>query len=445
MHETHWGTGAWRENLDETAFDPEHPQAFPAGHAADMMGRLRVRLRAEGSDLVAYGYGGQRIMIPASEIGAVHTVDAYRVGGVSHGRALLVLDKRNGILLRAAGLWETYGEVARVCRAVGAPGPSHEIPSSVTAPRGRAREGNKRTRRRTVTLYYQKAAGYRGLRVRPRGNALRVLAALAVFAVTVGIAGFIGTVPALLLPDWIGKVRVLIGMIGCVLGVAGGIWLFAAMSHALLDGLRWVVASVQARGVAPPDRFFRRRGSSGKWSGFATVGLTALVPLLVIWGPGLAIVSGVHGVSDSNLVARLRADGVRTAGTLIDVPDYSTDSNGDTTVTNVATLSFGAGGQNWQDTDPSIGGRPLPLDPGNPGATSVPLTVVYDPHDPGTAAALRQITGSVWHGAPTANVISGTLFTLALPPLTWLVLLRIRRRTRSRGADLFNDITTAAE
>jgi hypothetical protein len=437
MHQTHWGDRAWRANLDETALDPRRPQAFPAARAADLMGRLRVRLLAEERDLVACGYGGQRIVIPAPEIGAVHTVNSYRTGIATRSQALLVLDKHNRILLRAAGLWETYGEVARVCRAIGAPAPSHELPSYSRVTRGR------RTRSVRVTPVYLKAPGYRRLRTRPRGAALLTLAGVAIFLAVAGAAGFIGTVPAILLPEWTGKVRVLIGMIGCTLGVAAGAWLFQAMRNVLRDGVRWVIASVQGRGAAPAARFFRRRGSSPRWSGLLNLGLIVMIPLLVIWGPGLAIVSGVHGVSDSHLVAELRADGVRTAGALIDVPQYSTDSGGNTTVTDVPTLSFTADGQQWQDTDPAIGGQPLPLYSGDPIATHVPLTVVYDRYDPGTAAALGQITGSVWHGAPTANVISGIVLTLALPALIWLTVVRIRRQ-RLRNAGLLSDIATPA-
>src|SRR5262249_35222944 len=150
-------------------------------------------------------------------------------------------------------------------------------------------------------------------------------------------------------------------------------------------------------------RFFQRRGTSDKWAGFVTAGMILLVPALIGWGPAVAIATGVHGVSDSHLVAGLRANGVRTQGFLIDVPDYGTDDNGNTTVTDVSTLAFRAGGQDWEDTDPSIGGRPLPLDSSDPIDTREPVTVVYDPSDLNTAAALRQITGSVWHGAPTAN------------------------------------------
>jgi hypothetical protein len=82
-----------------------------------------------------------------------------------------------------------------------------------------------------------------------------------------------------------------------------------------------------------------------------------------------AIASGVHGVSDSHLVAELRAQGVSAQGFLIDVPDYETDDNGNTTVTDVSTLSFKPDGQSWETDDPSIGGRPLPLDSVDPEGT----------------------------------------------------------------------------
>jgi hypothetical protein len=257
--------------------------------------------------------------------------------------------------------------------------------------------------------------------------------------VIVGLGGLIGVLPAEVLPGWIGSVRVLIGIIGVALGAAGGIWVFAALTHVVTDGLRWTFASLEAMMPAPPSRFFQRRGTSDKWAGAVTAGMILLVPALIGWGPGVAIASGVHGLSDSRLVAGLRANGVATPGFLIDVPDYSTDSNGNTTVTDVSTLEFTAQAQQWQDTDPSIGGRPLPLDSGDPIATREPVTVVYDPSDPGTAAARRQITGSVWHGAPTANVIVGIIFTLALPLLILSLVVRIRRRRWLRNSKMLDE------
>jgi hypothetical protein len=188
----HWGTRAVQKNLDETVYDPGHPQAFPAQHPTDLMGRLRVRLRAEDNAIVAYGFRGQRIEIPSPEIGAVRTVRAYRTGSANRGQALLVFDKQDRILLRASGLWETYGEVARVCRVAGAPSPEHvrylRYPSS-TSRNATASQRRKARRTRQKPPLYQKAPGYRRLRTSPRGTTLRVLALLAAFGVTVGLGG----------------------------------------------------------------------------------------------------------------------------------------------------------------------------------------------------------------------------------------------------------------
>jgi hypothetical protein len=230
------------------------------------------------------------------------------------------------------------------------------------------------------------------------------------------------------MPEWTGAVRTLIGIIGALLGATGGVWLGTAIAHLVAGAVRWTVTSVAMRTPAPPGRFFSRRARAGRWTATANLGLVALVPALIAWGPGVGTASLVHGFRDSSLVAELRAQGVQTPGLLIDVQQFSTD-NGNTTVSDVPTLSFLA----WQATDPSIGGRPLPLDPADPLGTRKPETVVFLPSDPQTAAAAQQLAGSVWHGAPTANLISGGLLTLALPPSLWLLVLRIRRRPWSRA------------
>jgi hypothetical protein len=203
-----------------------------------------------------------------------------------------------------------------------------------------------------------------------------------------------------------------------------------------VDALRWAVSSFRARTVAPPDRFFVRRQPSARWAALWTVGFVALMAAMVGWGPGVGIASLTNGLRDSALVAQLRAHGVAMPGLLIDVPRYSIDSNGDTTETDVATLSF----LGQEVTDPSIGGRPLPLDPGDPVGTRRPVTVVFLPQDLSTAAARQQITGSVWHGAPTANMISAPLLTLALPVAVWRFVARVRRLRRRRDGILLDDL-----
>jgi hypothetical protein len=292
----------------------------------DLMGRIRVRLRAEDGNLVAYGFGGQRIVLPASSVGAVRTVDAYRVRRANCGRGLLILDHEGRILVWAKGRWDTYGEVAKVCRAAGISAPSHVVSSfgptsSVRYGKGSSRRARQsaRQRQRRVPLY-QEAPGCRKLRMVPRGTTVRVLAKSALFLLTVIVAALVGIIPAVVLPEWIGAVRVLLGIAGAVLGVVGGVWLFAAVSRVVTDALRWAVASRLAGTLAPPDRFFRRRERSGARSRLATAALVALVPALIAWGPGVGTASLVHGLSDSNLVATLRAHGVSTPGFLIDVP-----------------------------------------------------------------------------------------------------------------------------
>ena len=432
MVASHWGSRVLNRNLDELASDPKHPQAFPVERAMDVMGRIRVRLRAEDRKVVAYGYGGQRIEIPASSVRAVHTVNAYRMGPLNRGEALLVLDGQKRVLLRAPGVWETYGEVRRVCRAAGLPEPTREYYWASSSRRRRA--GQRRP------PLYRKAPGYHRLRTAPRGYTLRVLVKLVLALAVIGFTAFLGVLPAVALPGWTGAVRTLIGIIGALIGVAAGAWVWATIAHAAACGLRWTIASAEAGAVAPARRFFTRREAPGKRASLITAAMVLGIPALVIWGPGIAIVSAAHGLSDSHLVAELRAQGVSAPGRLIDVPNYETDSHGNTTATDVPTLAFKAGGQDSETRDPAIGGRPLPLDSFDPVNTSQPVTVVYLPGDPGTAAAAQQLSGSVWHGAPTANEISGSVLTALLPLWLWRTVVRIRRRRWLRNADLLDDI-----
>jgi hypothetical protein len=233
----------------------------------------------------------------------VRTASSFRTGRITHGRALLVLDHQRQILLRASGLWETYGEVAAVCRAAGAPAPKHVDPT--TATRTVTRPSGRKTRYsgKPVPPHFAKAPGYHRLRVRSRGSFLRVLALLVLFAVTTGLGVFLGVTPAVLLPEWLGAVRTLIGIIGVLAGAAAGIWAGAAVMHVAVDGLRWAVSSWLVRTMAPAGRFFRRRERSQVWSLAWNLTLTALVPALVIWGPGVGIASLAHGFRDAALVA----------------------------------------------------------------------------------------------------------------------------------------------
>src|SRR5207248_10030575 len=154
---------------------------------------------------------------------------------------------------------------------------------------------------------YVKAPGYRRLRTIPRGTSVRVIIGGMLGLAIISGAAIAGTFPAQALPGWIGSVRVLLAIIGAVLGAAAGLWLCRAVYHLALDALRWVAASVGARAVAPARRFFgqergERREHSGNWSRAATIGLMALVPALIGWGPGVGIASLANGPSDSHLV-----------------------------------------------------------------------------------------------------------------------------------------------
>jgi hypothetical protein len=68
----HWGSREWRKNIDDLVPDPSHPRAFPSKYPMDLMGRIRVKLCAEDGNLVAYGFGGQRVVLPAKSVGAVN-------------------------------------------------------------------------------------------------------------------------------------------------------------------------------------------------------------------------------------------------------------------------------------------------------------------------------------------------------------------------------------
>jgi hypothetical protein len=433
MSVTHWASQEWRRNLDELVADPVHPLAFPAEDPADLMGRLRVKLRAGDNAVEAYGFGGQKIVIPRSEIKAIRTVNRYRLQGREREQGLLVLDHDNRVLLRADGLWETYGEVARLCRAVGLPSSTHEYNYSY-----------RRSRNRVSSLpYYRPAPGYQRLRRHPRGYGWLILLKVLVWLAVMAVGGLIGVLPAAFLPGWFGAARVLLGIAGVALGVCLGLWACGTVSRLIGDGLRWIAASRRARWWAPPHRFFGGMWETEIWGRIATAALVLSVPACVIWGPGVGIVSAVHGLQDSALVADLRTNGVQAPGHLIDVPQYSTDSNGDEQETDVATLSFKVDGANVQATDPAIRGQALPLDSGDPLDTSVAVTVVYDPNDTSKAATVQQITGSVWHGAPTANEIVGGLLTAALPLALLAAIFRVNRR-RQRGANMLDNLADAS-
>src|SRR5215469_1233110 len=124
--------------LGNPEFDPRRPAAYPLSRVTDLLGEMPVRLRAEGTSLVAYGFGGQRIQVQASAIDGVWIHRGYRLRRRRAAAALLVIDKQRRVLLRAPGAW-AQPEVAEICRNLGlrkpkflsAPGARREVPSLV--------------------------------------------------------------------------------------------------------------------------------------------------------------------------------------------------------------------------------------------------------------------------------------------------------------------------
>lgn len=407
------------------------PEARPVPPVSDLMGRQPVRVAAEGTDLVAYGFGGQRIAIPVTSIASVVAHPGYKGRFRSPGPALVVLDARERALLRAAGTWGEYPWLDRwgrpvtdlkaVCDSLTLPPP--EFLSRYSA---RSRRPGRR-----------RAPGYRRLRTRPRGFALWVLALCLLIPTVLGLGIFAGTLPAVALPSAIGSVRVLIGIAGGVLGGVAGLWLLGHALAAAAGTIRWAVFSLRAHSPAPPARFFERDKRPGTARKLATAGMVLLVPALVGWGPGVGIVTLVHGFSDQALVTLLRQHGVPTLGLVVDEPSWTTDSSGDVVIHHHPTLAFYGGGLGKTVTrapDPAIGGRTWPIN------EKKLLIVVYDPADPQRAAVQQQIEGSPWHGAPTGNLVACSILTAGLPVLVWLVVRRIRGMRRAGREEMLEGI-----
>lgn len=411
----------------------------------DLRGNYRVWLEAEGDVLVAHGWGGQRIEIPASRIGRVCMVSDYRLNGTSRPESLLILDRYGEVLLRAPGKWQVFGSVQEVCEAAGLRKPTYRGPVQTDPWSYKYQSRRSRSYRYDYGTgrSYSKAMDYRRLRTGSLWMIPRRLVQVPLALAVLLAFAFIGLIPGVALPDWFGDARVLIGIAGVVLGLAAGLWVFRLVSHGVDDSLSWAFASARVRRPAPPGRFFQFPGWPSWQTGAATLLLWALVPTLIVFGPVIGIVSGAHGLADSSLVGQLRSHGVRAAGFLNDNHQVTVESNGSTEVSDVPVLRFSdRDGFTWTVTDPSIGGRPLPLDSADPVSTHRPVTVVYLPDDPDTAAASGQLHGSVWNGAPTANVITSLVLTfLGLPLLAWRLVRRYRRRWTA-GSDLLDRIAT---
>ncbi|HTU76062.1 MAG TPA: hypothetical protein VMG38_21300 [Trebonia sp.] len=270
--------------MGDPEFDPKFPAAYPVEGRAGLLGEMPVRLRAEGKVLVAYGFGGQRLEIPATSIAQVWIHPEFEAyPGRATRAALLVLDTRHHVLLKAPGAWGPG--VREVCQHLGL----HRQPVVLDAEPARRKAGHLRN-----------ADGYRRLRVRPAGS--RVAAA----AGRLGGAGLClggaigGASLGLLLPASVGDTRILVAVGLGVVGALSGAWLYNFGTRLAGGLIRWAVASRRAGAPAPAGRFLRVSGASS-WTELATSAvLAAAVPALAIWGAAIEAITLTRGGSLSH-------------------------------------------------------------------------------------------------------------------------------------------------
>lgn len=386
-----------------------------------------MRLAAEGTDFVAYGLGGQRIVIPACEIGAVRVSSAYRASGRRSGPCIAVLDRAGRLLLRAGGVWDervvrgrkaddrgqvTDTGLSAVCESLDIAYPEYLL--GAAARRERAR--------------WRKAPGYRRLRTRSLGLRMALLGlrmalllcllvCLLLALVLCGLCIALGLSIAAALPHGFGDVTSLIALVL----VVASVW-----ATALLIGLarhlhNWAGESLNRRAFARRDQFLGRDSTQREIArGWLTLLMLLAIPSLIAWGPVIGLISLVHGFSDQALVTVLRQHGVTAAGTITSDTEYSTDPDGNPVISITTRLAFrSADGKSVSTPDPRINGWTWPVNQPS-------VEVVYDPARPSTAAVAGQLSGSVWRGAPTGNLICGALLTAALVPLTRATIRRIR-------------------
>jgi hypothetical protein len=383
-----------------------------------------VRLAAEGTDFVAYGLGGQRIVIPACEIGAVRVSSAYRAGGRRSGPCIAVLDRAGLLLLRAGGVWDervvrgrkaddrgqvTGTGLSAVCESLDIAYPEYLLGAAAR------REGAR----------WRKAPGYRRLRTRSPGFRMALLGlrmalllcllpalALCVVCIALGTSSIVAA-----LPRGFGDVTSLIALVLVVASVWATAW-FTGLARRLRN---WAGESLARRAFAPRGQFLSRDPAQREVArGRLTLLMLLAIPSLIAWGPVIGLISLAHGFSDQALVTVLRQHGVTAAGTITSDTEYSTDPDGNPVISITTRLEFrSADGTPVSTPDPRINGWTWPVNQPS-------VEVVYDPARPSTAAVAGQLSGSVWRGAPTGNLICGTLLTAALVPLTWATIRRIR-------------------
>jgi hypothetical protein len=271
------GVIKWR---GDPALDPRHPTAYPLEGATALFGEMPVRLRAEGTTLVGYGFGRQRVEIPAGSIGKVVIHPEYEtLQGATMRPGLLVLDKTHHVLLKVPGDWPR-GPVGDLCGHLGLRN-KVDVIGAVTAGR-------------ELSLL-RAAAGYRRLRVRPRGYRVReAVAQVTPWVAT--MAGFVaGMLAPLALPASVGDARDLLSILLAAAGLPIGRWLPEYAARSSLAALRWAAASRRAGSLAPVNRFFPV-DVTDKWVDWLiTVALGVTAPVLAVWGLVISCVAAAHG------------------------------------------------------------------------------------------------------------------------------------------------------
>ncbi len=258
---------------------PQVPsEVRPDSPFSDLRGRQPVRITVEGRNLVAYGFRDQRVEIPSGSVSAV-VLDG--------GRSLILLDHDGHMLLRAPGDWNSYA-LGVVCRRASLPRPTW-----VNRYVGSRADGT--ASRRPSARAWPRAPGYRRLRVRPLGYvpAMIVMGCAAVALTGAGMGAVAAL--ALLLPGSVGSVRSLLAIAGGAAGAVGGLWLFTVDVRAGRAAVRWAAASREIRSLAPWSPFYPRGGNRRRREQLLTGAMVIAVPALIGWGPGVGIVTLVHG------------------------------------------------------------------------------------------------------------------------------------------------------
>jgi hypothetical protein len=279
--------------MGDPAFDPKLPAAYPVEGRVGLLGEVPVRLRAEGQVLVAYGFGGQRVEIPARSIRHVWIHPEFEVltGGRAR-EALLVLDAQHRVLLKAPGTWGPG--VREVCQHLGL----HKQPVVL---------GPMSASRKVPSL--MDAESCQRLRVRSAGgHIVPVAAGLGRAGLCLG-GGIGGALLGLLLPASAGDARILVAVGLGVAGALAGIWLYDFGTRFAGGVIRWAVASRRAGALAPVGRFLQVSEASPWTQRAISTVLAAAVPVLVIWGAAIEAITlsrgGTlsHGAALGNVIA----------------------------------------------------------------------------------------------------------------------------------------------